>query len=157
MSYIDLEEAEERIIELIISTDRTAWNDLEDDDKTALLNEAIGKLEALHFRGGRCSPEFPDIFPRIDRYGGYDWIEDEGYVVPQAVKDALILEAVAILARGQDSGLEDLQARGVKSVCQGTGLQYEFSGAGGRINGEFVSARAYNLLRQYLATEAVSL
>jgi len=95
----------------------------------------------------------------VDQLGAYDYDEDaDAYVIPQAIKDAICLEAVAILAATASSDydeVDDLQEHGVKSVrISGTGLQYEFRGSSTSDSREgFYSKRAWRLLERYLARD----
>jgi hypothetical protein len=102
-----------------------------------------------------------ELFPRVDQLGAYDYDEDaDAYVIPQAIKDAICLEAVAILAATASSDydeVDDLQEHGVKSVrISGTGLQYEFRGSSTSDSREgFYSKRAWRLLERYLARDVM--
>jgi hypothetical protein len=154
----DLDDIKARLLEICLTAELTAWAASTDQTKDILLTRAVQKLESLQFRGEKYLYTQDEQFPRVDRAGNvYDYIDDE-YVIPQAIIDAIALEAVAILAKSSDSEIEDLQERGVKSVrISGTGLQYEFSGNATAKRGGFSSDRAYTLLKRYLATEAMAL
>jgi len=162
MAYILLADAKTRLATLCLSSELTAWTAASDGDRQILLDRAVVKLESLAFVGQRYETVEggqEELFPRVDQLGAYDYDEDaDAYVIPQAIKDAICLEAVAILAATASSDydeVDDLQEHGVKSVrISGTGLQYEFRGSSTSDSREgFYSKRAWRLLERYLARD----
>lgn len=159
MVYISLSDAETRIDSLLTSTEQTAWAAATDADKQIYIDRAVEKLESLAFLGEKYDYDQDELFPRVDRSRYYDYDDvTETYVIPQAIKDAICLEAVAILDQATSSDydeVDDLQEHGVKSVrISGTGLQYEFRGSSTSDSREgFYSKRAWRLLERYLARD----
>lgn len=85
IGYVTLEDADTYVETHYIedSTERTYWEDLDDDDKKALLLCSFEAIERLPFPGRKTSPGQPNAFPR---YPGKD--------VPRDVKAAQIENAL---------------------------------------------------------------
>jgi hypothetical protein len=90
-------------------------------------------------------------FPRIIDGVTCDWNDSTDLpIVPQAVKDACLEEALAIFSQGA-GGRRDLQEQGVASYSIGGTLQETFTpGAATRLGG-LRSADAHRLLKTYIA------
>jgi len=90
-------------------------------------------------------------FPRIIDGVTCNWNDSTDLpVVPQAVKDACLEEALAIFSQGA-GGRRDLQEQGVASYSIGGKLQETFTpGAATRLGG-LCSADAHRLLKTYIA------
>lgn len=145
MAYITLEDADAWIAGHIRAADRTRWAVLEDADKTIALQEAEDVIDDLPLRGdkydrtGVQTAEFPRI---ID--GVICGDESENVVIPQHVKDAVCLEAVALC---QASNRRTLQKEGVQNYSIGGKLSETFMpGAGSEA---LVSERARRIMRRY--------
>ncbi|MGB3944527.1 MAG: DnaT-like ssDNA-binding protein [Methanothrix sp.] len=160
MPYIEADDADDRLGEICLSSELTAWTALDDGDKEILISRAVEKLESLSFRGSKYDMDQEELFPRYDQYGYYDYTEEDGCHIPQAILDAICLEAVAIVASsgGSYAQIDTLQEHGVKSVrISGTGLQYEFTGSPSATRGGFVSERAWKLISRYLARDVMTI
>jgi len=150
----DLADVDDRLAEILLSGDLTAWESATDQTKDILLTRAVEKLDSLAFVGSLYDEDQDELFPRVDADGdGYNYDPDSSeYVVPPAIFDAMCLEAVAILARQSDSLHEDLQVRGVKSV-KISDVSYTYCSGGTSARGGFYSDRAWKLLERYLARD----
>ena len=146
----DLDDIEDRLLEICLAAELTAWAAATDQTKDILLARAVEVLDAQSFRGSKYDAEQDELFPRSDSEDGE---------IPQTIIDAICLEAVAILATASASAkyamIDEYQEHGVKSVrISGTGLQYDFSGvAKSDLRGGFLSTRAWALLKPYLARD----
>lgn len=117
------------------------------------LARATKIIDALPLRGTKYLIDGSQIlqFPRIIDGVTCDWNDSTDLpIVPQAVKDACLEEALAIFSQGA-GGRRDLQEQGVASYSIGGTLQETFTpGAATRLGG-LRSADAHRLLKTYIA------
>lgn len=109
--YITSVQADEYIAALIPSNDpeHVAWASLEASDKDIFISRAMLRIESLPFTGTAAVSFQETAFPR--------WGQTE---VPEAVKQALALEAAAIAAYGAEAEKrERIQSQGVTSFSVG--------------------------------------
>lgn len=87
VGYVSLDEANAYITQNFVTTDpiRLNWEDLSDADKSALLSRSWKAVDTLPFPGRKTSEDQPTAFPRYP-----------SEVVPQAIKDAQVENAVEI-------------------------------------------------------------
>ncbi len=156
MSYISLADAKSWIAAHIRSTDRTGWDALSDAEKTIALQEAEDKIDDLPLRGRKYDidvtagvPDQPAEFPRIIDDTVVDWDDSaEEAIVPQDIKDAVCLEAVALC---QVSDRKALQREGVQSFSIGGKLSETFRPDAG--SEALISDRARRIMRRYIGAE----
>lgn len=154
MSYISLAEAETRIAAHIRSSERASWDTLLDADKTIALQEAEDAIDDLPLRGRKYDtnvtagiPDQPAEFPRIIDGVVLDWDDSTNQaIVPQDIKDAVCLEAVA-LAQWGSSWRRRNQEQGVKQIQMG-GIQESYTGPS-----MLLSLRARRIMRKYVGVE----
>jgi hypothetical protein len=159
VSYLTVHAADIWITTHCLNAD--SWNSATDAQKQIALNQASDHIDALPLKGLRYFPMANQTreFPRFDP-GLYQANTDALYlsaynpsVVPQEVKDACVLEALAILDRLGDADLplrDKLQDTGVASVGFGGRSESYVPGAKDLYHG-LLSKRAYNLLKYWIA------
>lgn len=154
MSYISLADAKSWIAAHIRSTDRTGWDALSDAEKTIAMQEAEDKIDDLPLRGRKYDIEvtagIPDQqaeFPRIIDGITVSWNDSTNEaIVPQDIKDAVCLEAVA-LAQWGSSWRRKNQEQGVTQINLG-GVQESYSATP-----MLLSSRAMQIMRKYIGAE----
>lgn len=171
MTYISLTDAKTWVAAHVKSTKRVAWDALSDADKTIALQEAEDEIDQLHFRGQRYEPKYlrngaqidynsdgltqTQEWPRIINDVTVDWDHATNKpLVPQFVKDAVCLEAVAIAKHDADDDAverEDLQQQGVQSISEGGQISETFAPGARHINSGLKSSKAYKLLSPWIA------
>lgn len=128
---------------------------LTDDQKASLLNQATRAVDNTKFRGTKYDTSYTDglpdqtrAFPRIINHSTLDYNSTTSTaVVPQAVKNACMEEALAIHIAGV-GGRRQLQEEGVQSFTVAGKLSETFViGAGA---GSLQSLTARQLLRPYV-------
>lgn len=156
MSYITLSAAKAWVAAHVRSADRTSWDALTDSDKTIALQEAEDRIDDLPLRGRKYNIEVtagvPDQqaeFPRIIDDTVVNWDDSaEEAIVPQDIKDAVCLEAVALC---QVSDRKALQREGVQSFSIGGKLSETFRPDAG--SEALISDRARRIMRRYIGAE----
>jgi len=154
MSYITLSAAKAWISAHVRSSDRTSWDALTDTDKTIALQEAEDRIDDLPLRGRKYNIEVtagvPDQqaeFPRIIDGVTVSWNDNTNEaIVPQDIKDAVCLEAVA-LAQWGSSWRRKNQEQGVTQISLG-GVQESYSSTS-----MLLSPRAMQIMRKYIGAE----
>lgn len=138
-----------------------AWDALTDAQKSQALVTATRRLERLPYVGAkkdqaqalqfpRCYP--PTGLPLVPSDSSFDDLLYAGWYcesdVPQAIKDAVCEEALALVSIGKSQRLE-LQAQGVRSLS--LGRLSESYGPPPKGLGGLLSLEARELLRPYVA------
>lgn len=166
MTYISLTDANAWIAGHIKSADRTAWDALQDADKTIVLQQAEDAIDALTLRGWRYEEKYiyngsqkdvnADGLTQINEFPRYidgvvcDW--DHGTsrpIVPDDVKHAVCYEAVASCQAGTR---KTMQSQGVQSFSIGKGqLAETFRPGAGQES--LISDKARRLMKKYMGVE----
>lgn len=137
--YITTSQADEYIAALIPSTglERTAWESLDDADKAIFVGRSMRKIEALPFSGAVAVSSQDTAFPRRGQTE-----------VPEAVKQAVALEAAALAAYGDEAEQRDrIKSQGISSFRLGNLSESYNRGASSYL----LSSVAYGLLRPFMA------
>lgn len=139
--YVTAAEADTVIAGLMLFADarRTAWEALTAADKEICLAQALNRIEALTYRGGKASAGQTLQFPRAGQDG-----------VPAAVKQAQAMEACAGLGMAEEAAKRaQLRAQGIRSFSAGKLSEtYETGGTGAL--GSLYSAEAQRLLKPFV-------
>lgn len=138
-NYITAAEADAIVAALIPSADpdRQAWDALDEDDKEIHITRAMVKIDLMPFRGRAATDYQEHAFPRYGQQG-----------VPDAVKQALALEACAMAAYGGEASQRyRIQSQGIRAFSAGSLSE---SYAGGPNPWTLLSDVARYLLGPYL-------
>lgn len=142
MSYITVGEADLYVSEHYLPSEplRTYWDSLDEASKLILLRRSFDKLERLPYKGQKYDPAQTAQFPR-----------NLSTTVPQAVKDAQIVEALASSnAVPANTTYRQLRQRGVKAYSIGQLSEtFNASGSFGDALND-VSAETLSLLGKYI-------
>lgn len=145
IGYVTLDEANEYIETHYVedSAQRTAWEDLSDEDKQVLLLVSFEVLEQLPFTGRKTSVLQDKAFPRYP-----------DTVVPQSVKASQIENAITLSDTSEAEEVaqyEKLWSAGVSSYSIGN-LSESLGGASANsTHGGIASPKAKRLLLPYLS------
>jgi hypothetical protein len=121
------------------------------------LQEATRNIDALVLRGQKYDLSYTGTVANqaleFPRYIDEQIVGDASgtAVVPDAVKNACMEEALAIYLAGTSGGLKDLQEQGVQSMSIGGKLSYSFVPGGNA--SPLLSAVAKRIMRRYMGAE----
>lgn len=149
VGYVTLEQADEYIATHYISTDklRLAWEDLDDEDKSALLLKSFETIELLPFAGRKTVAGQPNAFPR------YPDTEVPNQIQWAQIENALVASDTASSEEAEHYGR--LWQFGVQSYSIGNLSEHISEGAWSSgsttaVASGLVSANATRLLKPYL-------
>jgi len=152
-SYVDATEAE-----TYFENSPLAITFLDSEYLEWYLQEATRHIDQLTLAGQKYDPDIVAgvavqalQFPRIIDGVTCDWNDSTDLpVVPQAVKDACLEEALAIFSQGAGTR-RDLQEQGVASYSIGGKLQETFRPGAGTEN--LLSSKARRIMRRFVGAE----
>lgn len=139
-SYLTAEEAATLVNERL---QRAAWDGASADDRARALIEATRAIDGLRFRSRKVYPTQRLQFPRVDQ-------EEALTVIPEDVRQAVVDQALAVLAPPQDVDRAALRAQGVKAFQVGQYSETFGDGGGGLLPHNGLCPRAASRLRYWV-------
>ena len=157
-SYIETDAILEAMIGANPSAPAVALKDLAAASQAWYCQEATRHIDQLTLAGQKYDTDIIAgvaaqalQFPRIIGGVTCDWNDSTDLpMVPQAVKDACLEEALAIFSQGA-GGRRDLQEQGVASYSIGGKLQETFRPGAGTEN--VLSSKARRIMRRFVGAE----
>lgn len=156
-TYIVLDDADTYISTHYISTDagRVAWEDLDDDDKEALLLAACLEIECLPFIGRKMFLNQALAFPRYpseEVIPDYPYLDFSTGTIPQKVINAQCELALWLLSNSSKltdaENRANLQAQGVKSFSIGD-LSENYAAGASAVPVPLLCPKCRTLLKAY--------